>query len=90
MRWFAFNTGKAPLDNIWLRKASTTRSTGEIIQAIYQGKASPERVLFTGVVSLVRFQWYEYDPARDALQAGKPNGFSLRPPYNDNARQEAN
>jgi ABC-type transport system substrate-binding protein len=96
MRWLAFNTGKAPLNNIWLRKAiNYAIDRREIIQAIYQGKGEVPNGFFSPASWAYdpRLKWYEYDPAkaREALsQAGTPGGFSFTAAlYNENARQEA-
>jgi ABC-type transport system substrate-binding protein len=96
MRWLAFNTGKAPLDNIWLRKAiNYAIDRREIIKAIYQGKGSVPTSFFSPASWAYdpNLKWYEYDPAKakEALaQAGKPDGFSFTAAlYNESARQEA-
>jgi peptide/nickel transport system substrate-binding protein len=96
MRWLAFNTGKAPLDNIWLRKAiNYAIDRNEIIKAIYQGKGSVPNGFFSPASWAydANLKWFEFDPekAKDALkQAGKPDGFKFTAAlYNEGARQEA-
>ncbi len=100
--FLAFNTQKAPLDNVKVRQAlATAINKNAIIDAVFQGTGSAAKNLLPpGVWSAdSELKDYEYDPekARSLLkEAGFDNGMTIdlwampvQRPYNPNAKRMA-
>lgn len=100
--FLAFNTQKAPLDNVKVRQALTMAiNKPAIIEAVFQGTGTAAKNLLPpGVWSADRdLKDYDYDPQKaKALlkEAGLPEGSTIdlwampvQRPYNPNARRMA-
>ena len=77
-RFLPLNTGKAPMDNLWFRKAiNLAIDRQEIITSIYQGQGTIPNGFFSPLSWAYnpKLKWYKYNPEK-AKEALKKSGFS--------------